>query len=150
MSQHTKLDVIGTTGGKVSVETIAPPGISHHAVEAGVSSASIIQRCPTCGWPIASSASEGCVPGNCSMRPLPRLAAYESHRDDGMSETAALLQKVKTLTGEIDDILCRAYYYDEKPHQLFSGLRILALAHSGDMTEKIIQLMDAAYEKAGA
>ena len=26
-------------------------------------------RCEVCGWPLAASASEGCVPGNCSYRP---------------------------------------------------------------------------------
>lgn len=26
-------------------------------------------RCATCGWPLASSADDGCVLDNCSMRP---------------------------------------------------------------------------------
>lgn len=26
-------------------------------------------RCEECGWPLAASAAEGCVAGNCSMRP---------------------------------------------------------------------------------
>ena len=26
-------------------------------------------RCPICEWPMAKSAHEGCVPGNCSYRP---------------------------------------------------------------------------------
>lgn len=28
-------------------------------------------RCEVCGWPQAASAKDGCVPGNCSMRPRP-------------------------------------------------------------------------------
>lgn len=28
-------------------------------------------RCAVCGWPLAADVGLGCVPGNCSMRPLP-------------------------------------------------------------------------------
>ena len=28
-------------------------------------------RCQVCGWPLAATMEEGCVPGNCSMRPKP-------------------------------------------------------------------------------
>jgi hypothetical protein len=28
-------------------------------------------RCDNCSWPLAESAKDGCVAGNCSMRPLP-------------------------------------------------------------------------------
>lgn len=31
-----------------------------------------VDRCEVCEWPLAESLSEGCVPGNCSMRPVPR------------------------------------------------------------------------------
>ena len=43
-------------------------------------------RCPWCRWPMRESVEVGCVPGNCSMRPLPhapearRLAAYDTAR----------------------------------------------------------------------
>lgn len=26
-------------------------------------------RCEICGWPLAASIDEGCIPGNCSYRP---------------------------------------------------------------------------------
>jgi hypothetical protein len=29
-------------------------------------------RCSVCSWPLAATAAEGCVEGNCSMRPVPR------------------------------------------------------------------------------
>lgn len=29
-------------------------------------------RCAVCGWPLARTATGGCVRGNCAMRPLPR------------------------------------------------------------------------------
>ena len=29
------------------------------------------QRCPICEWPYARTLDEGCIPGNCSMRPAP-------------------------------------------------------------------------------
>ena len=28
-------------------------------------------RCEVCGWPLAASRKEGCVAGDCSMRPVP-------------------------------------------------------------------------------
>src|SRR6202142_2561708 len=30
------------------------------------------ERCAVCGWPLAKSAEDGCVRGNCSQRPFPR------------------------------------------------------------------------------
>jgi len=30
-----------------------------------------VPRCEVCNWPLAASAKEGCVPGNCSQRPVP-------------------------------------------------------------------------------
>lgn len=80
----------------------------------------------------------------------PALDTVLSAEKTMSAEAIILRRKVEILTAEISDILLRAYHYDDKPHQLFSGLRVLALAHSGDMTEEIIRLMDAAYEKARA
>jgi hypothetical protein len=37
-------------------------------------------RCRVCAWPIAKSIEEGCVVGNCSMRPLPSHRADEPAR----------------------------------------------------------------------
>ena len=37
-------------------------------------------RCRVCGWPLAASAAEGCVPGNCSMRPAPAVRADFGYR----------------------------------------------------------------------
>ncbi len=36
-----------------------------------------IERCPVCDWPMASSVRYGCVPGNCSYRPV---EGSEEHR----------------------------------------------------------------------
>jgi hypothetical protein len=30
-------------------------------------------RCDVCNWPLAASVAEGCVPGNCSQRPRPKV-----------------------------------------------------------------------------
>ena len=30
------------------------------------------QSCDVCGFPLAQSKREGCVPGDCSMRPVPK------------------------------------------------------------------------------
>jgi len=34
-------------------------------------------RCPICGWPLKEDVSEGCVKGNCSLRPPPKRRADE-------------------------------------------------------------------------
>lgn len=33
------------------------------------------ERCRICGWPLADSAENGCVEGNCSLRPIPEKRA---------------------------------------------------------------------------
>ena len=48
---------------------------------------------------------------------------------------------------EIDEILIRAYNWDDKPHQLFSGIRALALRHPSALTGEIVRQMDAAYSQ---
>ena len=30
-----------------------------------------LEQCERCGWPLAETSDKGCVPGNCSQRPLP-------------------------------------------------------------------------------
>lgn len=35
----------------------------------------VIARCPTCGWLMKDRAEDGCVPGNCSQRPVPKKQA---------------------------------------------------------------------------
>lgn len=49
------------------------------------------------------------------------------------------------LIAEINDILARAFKFDDKPHQLFSGIRALALNHPSENTAEIVRLMDEAY-----
>lgn len=43
-------------------------------------------RCRICGWPLAKTRDEGCVPGDCSMRPRP------TRRADGQQECARCYQ----------------------------------------------------------
>lgn len=31
-----------------------------------------VDRCEVCGWPLTRTAADGCMPGNCSQRPVPR------------------------------------------------------------------------------
>jgi hypothetical protein len=51
----------------------------------------------------------------------------------------------KAARAEIEDILARAFRFDDKPHQLFSGIRAMALRHPSDDTQEIVRLMDEAY-----
>lgn len=34
-----------------------------------------MDTCAVCGWPLKATAAEGCITGNCSMRPLPQFFA---------------------------------------------------------------------------
>jgi predicted HAD superfamily Cof-like phosphohydrolase len=43
--------------------------------EAGTSGAQLVDRCDRCNWPLAATVEDGCVPGNCSQRPLPPTQA---------------------------------------------------------------------------
>ena len=35
------------------------------------------RRCPACGWPYAKDAAHGCIPANCSMRPVPKHGRWQ-------------------------------------------------------------------------
>lgn len=43
-------------------------------------------RCRVCGWPLAESVDKGCVPGNCSQRPLPKERADQGYALDVAEE----------------------------------------------------------------
>lgn len=46
----------------------------------------------------------------------------------------------------IGDILCKAYKFDDKPHQLFSAIRKVALRYADDAErDEIVRLMDIEY-----
>jgi hypothetical protein len=62
------------------------------------------------------------------------------------AEELSRMTEANRLRLQIDEILLRAYYFDDKPHQLFSGIRALALKHPSGFTEQIVRLMDEAYE----
>jgi hypothetical protein len=57
-------------------------------------------RCQVCGWPLAASREEGCVEGNCAMRPRPsptyaeRLAATEKRPEDELATVRAVLRRL--------------------------------------------------------
>jgi hypothetical protein len=45
----------------------------------------------------------------------------------------------------IAEILLRAFKYDDKPHQLYSGIAEMARAYPNEDTAAIVALMDVAY-----
>ena len=48
----------------------------------------------------------------------------------------------------INDLLSCAYKFDDKPHQLYSCIRKIALQYTkGSMQEEIVRLMDEAYSE---
>ena len=64
----------------------------------------------------------------------------------------ALLRERNILRTDIDELLACAYKYDDKPHQLFSFIRLLAERYESDPSRRaeIMGLMDYAYEHRGA
>lgn len=43
------------------------------------------EKCSVCNWPMTASAKDGCVPGDCSMRPVP---APKEKEDSNVSDKA--------------------------------------------------------------
>jgi hypothetical protein len=70
-------------------------------------------RCPVCGWPLKEQPNDGCVTGNCSMRPLPQRRADQPtrfhHSQDAKLALLKWLGKDDTrwmhFEGEMDQIL---------------------------------------------
>jgi hypothetical protein len=54
-----------------------------------------VERCPVCGWPLADRLEEGCIPGNCSMRPRPAPQTV-----DARSEFQKLRERVEALEAQ--------------------------------------------------
>lgn len=52
-------------------------------------------RCPTCGWPFSDNRATGCVPGDCSMRPVPKKPRWRPLEswDDAMMVRSAMQAK---------------------------------------------------------
>lgn len=70
-----------------------------------------------------------------------------------LTETLATERKERSraegLRFDVDEILERAYKFDDKPHRLFSAIRALALRREDDVSvrDEIARLMDAEYER---
>ena len=56
-----------------------------------------VSRCAICGWPLAASADEGCVRGNCSLRPA-ALNLYAPAR--AVAESCVVGNSVAPAQGE--------------------------------------------------
>jgi hypothetical protein len=61
----------------------------------------------------------------------------------------AQAREIERLREEIAEVLVRAYKFDDKPHQLYSVIRQLALDHPSDDTPEIVRLMDEVYLRGG-
>jgi hypothetical protein len=44
-------------------------------------------RCPVCGWLYSETRDQGCVPGDCSMRPRPNIVEIQKSRGYGVYST---------------------------------------------------------------
>jgi hypothetical protein len=55
------------------------------------------RRCPVCGWPMAASVKEGCVPGNCAQRPAPRKQQPFEYSPETSDAAARLSAEVASL-----------------------------------------------------
>lgn len=52
-------------------------------------------RCERCGWKLMTSTRDGCVPGNCSERPLPPAGRYGGN---------ALVRRIRAALTERDEL----------------------------------------------
>ena len=59
-------------------------------------------RCPRCGWPLAKSIREGCVPGNCSYRPKEGSEEWKRMRDREADTATARTALDSYLAGKTD------------------------------------------------
>jgi hypothetical protein len=88
--------------------------------------------CPICGWPLMASMEDGCVPGNCSMRPRPRPS--------GMSDQATDW-KVRAERAEADAATLRAALlrcYDQWTPPVPDWLIEAALGRTGQQAMGVV------------
>jgi hypothetical protein len=57
-------------------------------------------RCPICGWSFSDTAAEGCVPGDCSQRPIPTVPESEDYPHYSTDITAAW-EVVEKMLGQL-------------------------------------------------
>lgn len=80
--------------------TSGPPPSSHECVgavaltptERARAELELAHRCEVCGWPLKQTIDEGCVSGNCSLRPPPRPAYLEQLVDGAERARRARLE----------------------------------------------------------
>lgn len=61
-------------------------------------------RCRVCGWAFSGVLSQGCIPGNCSMRPPPRYQASEAPTySTDIGNAARVVEKLRNEWAHGDD-----------------------------------------------
>lgn len=89
LAEGESITVTGDGKGNLS-EVSTPPALtpasvaamSNNALDAllyGLLGGFPSTHCPVCGWPLEGDARQGCVIGNCSMRPAPARADTPPH-----------------------------------------------------------------------
>lgn len=61
------------------------------------------ERCEHCGWPLYENVEEGCVEGNCSMRPMPEKRKPDMVNDPTMTVMLLSLEGFVSLDRYEDD-----------------------------------------------
>ena len=63
-------------------------------------------RCLVCGWIYASSTKDGCVPGNCSLRPQPKVDAFDRRITPYATDAACMMRVIETMYTRGFDFNC--------------------------------------------
>lgn len=102
-------------------------------------------QCYACGWTLATSIDNGCLPGNCSFRPSPGTARYNEWRprQEFQCNALAILDKAKEAQGAEPD----AWMYSVR-HQTAGSLRREEFA-AIDWTEPVDLAPHESYELLG-
>lgn len=77
--------------------------------------------------------------------------AAQADLSNAQGDLEAVTSQRDLLLQGVHELLARAWKYDDKPHQLFSQIRVLAekYDHDPDSRKETIRLMDYAYENKG-
>ncbi len=86
-------------------------------------------RCKICGWPLKETMEEGCVKGDCSMRPVPKPPAIERIAPRYSGDGNAMLE----LIGEMVD---RYWFPIMHPK---NGAALVSFHHVGDPPKRGVE-----------
>ena len=103
-------------------------------------------RCDWCGWPLKETVEEGCIRGNCSMRPLPQTNVtwkYKQEIRELESQLTAKVERIKDLEANykeaveaLDVTLLRKQAANKQPPAKEEDLSVVRFQLTNVQTER--------------